>query len=106
MASAGSIVNITPSKKFYIAPRSASTGALIDGANASRGAAVVDFSANAGKFGAVITHEENGNFTVKYASQEGFTQAVVIASARKAAPPATNQPDARDIELAALKQQM
>ena len=111
-APANATVNIVPATRFYIAAHSSSVGTVIDASEVSRNAAAIDFTKKVGMYGAIVTHEANSGFSVKYTTQADFTKAVEIASepapAPKTAlqPPISTEADPRDAELAQLKQQM
>lgn len=111
-APANTTVNIVPATKLHIAAYSSSVGTVIDGTVLSKHAAAIDFTKNAGMYGAIVTHEANGGFSVKYTTQADFTKAVDIAS-KPSTVPATSpkattstEIDPRDAELTKLRQQM
>ncbi|MCJ1310014.1 hypothetical protein MMC25_003675 [Agyrium rufum] len=58
--------NIKPIETYYISAFSASQGTVIDWKSESRDAAKIDVSAHPRQFGAIVTQEQNGLFTVKY----------------------------------------
>lgn len=105
-------MNIVPATKFYIAAHSSSVGTVIDASEVSKNAAAIDFTKNSGMYGAIVTHEANSGFSVKYTTQADFAKAVQIASEPSPAPrtapkaPTNTETDPRDIELAQLRQQM
>lgn len=105
-------MNITPVSKFYIAPYSSSIGSVIDAVNLSEGAATIDFSKNAGKYGVVVTHEADGTFSVKYVTRSAFNKAIEQASIREQAvapapeSKASTTVDPRDAELTKLRDQL
>lgn len=110
-ASANATVNIVPATRFYLAAHSSSVGTMIDATVASKNAASIDFTKNAGMYGAIVIHEANGGFSVKYTSQADFTKAVEVASEPAPEPkpaPASRstEVDPRDVELAQLRQQV
>lgn len=109
---ANATVNIVPSTRFYIAAHRPGVGTAIDATVASQHAAAIDFTKNPGMYGAIVTHEMDGGFSVEYTSQADFTRAVEIASepspatATKPSAASSTEVDARDIELAQLRQQV
>jgi len=111
-ALANATVNIVPSTRYYIAAHRPGVGTAIDATVASKHAAAIDFTENPGMFGAIITHETNGEFSVTYTSQADFTRAVEIASepstasATESSAASSTEVDPRDIELAQLRQQV
>ncbi|KAK5945341.1 hypothetical protein PMZ80_002545 [Knufia obscura] len=110
-ASANATVNIVPATRFYLAAHSSSVGTMIDATVAFKNAASIDFTKNAGMYGAIVIHEANGGFSVKYTSQADFTKAVEVASEPAPEPkpaPASRstEVDPRDVELAQLRQQV
>jgi hypothetical protein len=61
---------ITPITEFYIAESSFQAGVIVDFQSVSKTAAVINFSSGEGlgKFTAIVTHNNNGTFSVKYAT--------------------------------------
>ncbi|KAK5075091.1 hypothetical protein LTR64_001296 [Lithohypha guttulata] len=101
-------IDITPSGTFYIAAKSASAGTVIDPTTESHNAATINFAAYQGSYGAIVTHEANGDFAVEYVTQQAYNSAISMAQASgldtETVPRVTE--DVRDSEIAKLRQQI
>jgi hypothetical protein len=51
-------------------------GTVINTQTVTKKAAEIDFSANPGKFGAIVNQDNNGKFSVRYVSQAAFVRTV------------------------------
>lgn len=60
------MVNIQPHADYYISAFGTSEGTVINFKEQSRVAAHIDFTNNPGKYGAIVTHDEKGDFDVQY----------------------------------------
>ena len=69
---------------FYLGVFDLSTGTVIDISTISKTAAKIDFSANPGLFGAIVTQDQSGEFHVKYTCQDFYREEVARRTAHKA----------------------
>ncbi|KAJ6119137.1 hypothetical protein N7523_003417 [Penicillium sp. IBT 18751x] len=69
-------VDVTPVARYYIAQYSSTVGTVINTRTVSNKAALIDFTANPGQFGAIVTQSNDGKFKVRYVSQAAFAAAV------------------------------
>ena len=60
-------VNIAPHADYYISAFDAEQGTAIDFKEQSKDAAHIDFESNPGMYGAIVTHQNNGDFIITYA---------------------------------------
>lgn len=101
-------IDITPSGTFYIAAKSASAGTVIDPTTESHNAATINFAVHQGNYGAIVTHEANGDFAVEYVTQQAYNSAISMAQASGLDTETVSSltEDVRDSEIAKLRQQM
>ncbi|KAB8277212.1 hypothetical protein BDV30DRAFT_235013 [Aspergillus minisclerotigenes] len=61
-------IQLTPKMKYYILESIYETGVIVDYQSVTREAGVIDFTSGkgAGRFYAVVTHDDTGKFTVQY----------------------------------------
>lgn len=108
-AAPNATVNMVPSSKFYLAAHSSSVGTVVDTTVISKHAASIDFAKHTGKYGAIVTHEASGGFSVKYTTQADFNREIEFASVVSPTIPersATITTDPRDAEIASLRDQV
>lgn len=62
--------------RFYVAQYSSTVGTVINTKAVSNKAALIDFTANPGKFGAIVHQNNDGKFQIRYVAQAQFAEVV------------------------------
>lgn len=108
-AASNAIVNVTPSANFYITAQSCSTGSVIDSISAIETSAKLNFSSHNDCFGAIVTHCQDGRFTVNYANANEFASLIereTQSTLPEHSETLSEQLKERDTEVMQLKQQL